>query len=93
MFAQHPVDLRSLGQVGKQAGQPDQHAVLVNAGMPVVAAIKGRMQRARRLGIVRTIQHMLQVVGIFAADIGQAEPGELGGLGGRKGRENGDDTG
>ncbi len=54
--------------------------VLVNTGMPVVAAVKGRMQRTRGASIVRTVEHMLQQVGIFATDIGQSEAGEFGGL-------------
>ena len=84
VLVQHAADLPALRQVGKHQGEPDQHPVLVHARMPVIAAVKGRVQLARRPGIPGTVQHVLQVVRIFAADVGQAQPGKLRGLGGQK---------
>ena len=84
VLVQHAADLGALGEVGKHQRQAHQHPVLVNARVPVVAAVEGRVQLARRAGVRGAVQRVLQVVRILPADVGQAQLGEFRGLGGGK---------
>ena len=67
-------DLGRLGHVGKQPPQPVELPPAMAATVPVEAAVKDRVQRPRRLHVVRPGHHMVELVRPFARDVPQRQP-------------------
>ena len=64
------------GSAGDAPAQRRQQPVHVHAGVPVVAAVERRVQRARRGRVGRRRQHVVELVREFALDVGERQRGE-----------------
>ena len=88
--AQPGANLRGLRQPGADPQQPDQEPMPVHRRVPVEAAIKRRVHGRRTHNVRRAAQHFRRLVGVFAVNPVQREPGKGGGAGeiqqGRHGR-------
>jgi len=60
-----------------QAQEAGQQPVTVDAGVPVKAAIEGRVQGLRPPDILRPGHHVIELVGIFLVHMPQGDPGKL----------------
>lgn len=62
-----------LGQCRKTAIETGEQPVAMNTGMPVETAKKDGMELPRRADIVRSIENVVKLVGIFAADMAERD--------------------
>ncbi len=90
VVAEDGPDLGGLGKVGEAAGEPGEHPVAVDRGVPVVAAEERRVERPGALDVGRPGHDVVELVGIFLAHPLERQAGEAGGLlagqaGGRSG--------
>ncbi len=76
VLCQNRFDLVAFIEVGIKPQQPHEHPVHVHGRMPVVASIKGRMQRARPPFGIRRGEQLVQPARIFALHVRGGDAGE-----------------
>ena len=78
-LVQARADLARARPVREQPEHPRQQPVAVHARVPVETAVEDRMQLARRLRVLGAGHHVVELVGVLAADVAERQPGEAGG--------------
>jgi hypothetical protein len=70
-------DARCDGSLGKPTFDRRQEPVCMHRRMPIEAAVEDRVQLAWRLEVLRPVQDMIELVGIFLLDMAQGDRREM----------------